>query len=84
MPLGERCINAGEYADDAIVHCVSERQACAVLAAIESRMGEVGFRLHPGKTRIVYYKHSERRGLSENPSCSWATRSALAPLARTL
>lgn len=42
------------YADDAVVHCVSLRQAEEVLAAIEARMGEVGLRLHPEKTRIVY------------------------------
>ena len=36
------------------VHCVSERQARYVLAAIRERMGEVGLKLHPEKTRIVY------------------------------
>jgi hypothetical protein len=39
--------------DDAVVHCVSERQARLVLTAIEKRMGEVGLQLHPEKTRIV-------------------------------
>ena len=41
------------YADDAVVHCVSRRQAETVLAAIAERMNEVGLRLHPDKTRIV-------------------------------
>jgi len=36
------------------VHCATERQACQVLAALAARMEEVGLRLHPGKTRIVY------------------------------
>ncbi|MFF3404428.1 reverse transcriptase domain-containing protein [Streptomyces sp. NPDC002659] len=48
------------YADDAVVHCVSERQACEVLTALENRMEEVGLRLHPDKTRIVYVVHLPR------------------------
>jgi RNA-directed DNA polymerase len=35
------------YADDAVVHCVSEHQARQVLAALGNRMDEVGLRLHP-------------------------------------
>jgi RNA-directed DNA polymerase len=49
------------YADDAVVHCKSRRQAEAVLAGIAARMKEVGLRLHPDKTRIVYCKDSNRR-----------------------
>jgi RNA-directed DNA polymerase len=41
------------YADDAVVHCATERQAREVLAALEQRMAEVGLQLHPDKTRIV-------------------------------
>ena len=48
------------YADDAVVHCVTERQARQVLAALTVRMEQVGLRLHPGKTRIVYCKDGER------------------------
>ena len=50
------------YADDAVVHCKSERQARYVRQAIADRMAEVGLRLHPGKTKIVYCKDSNRRG----------------------
>jgi RNA-directed DNA polymerase len=50
------------YVDDAVVHCVSERQARQVLAALQDRMVEVGLRLHPDKTRIVYCKDSKRSG----------------------
>lgn len=50
------------YVDDAVVHCVSERQAQQVLAALQDRMVEVGLRLHPDKTRIVYCKDDKRRG----------------------
>jgi len=44
------------FADDAIVHCRSRAQAELVLAGITKRMNEVGLRLHPDKTRIVYCK----------------------------
>lgn len=56
------------YVDDAVVHCVSERQATMVAAAIGSRMEEVGLRLHPEKTRIVYCKDANRRGCYEHTS----------------
>lgn len=50
------------YVDDAVVHCVTERQARQVLAALQDRMVEVGLRLHPDKTRIVYCKDGKRGG----------------------
>ncbi len=49
------------YADDAVVHCATERQAREVLAALDKRMAEVGLQLHPDKTRIVYCKDRKRR-----------------------
>jgi RNA-directed DNA polymerase len=49
------------YADDAVVHCVTRRQAQQVLAALTVRMADVGLRLHPDKTRIVYCKDGDRR-----------------------
>ena len=56
------------YADDAVVHCASEREARVVLAALTSRMEEVGLRLHPAKTKIVYCKDDRRRGSHEHTS----------------
>jgi RNA-directed DNA polymerase len=56
------------YADDVICHCVSKRQAEAVLAAIAARMEEVGLKLHPDKTKIVYAKDGTRRGDHEHTS----------------
>ena len=56
------------YADDAAVHCVTERQARHVLAALAERMEEVGLRLHPDKTKIVYCRDSKRRGSFEHIS----------------
>ncbi|WP_371097463.1 group II intron reverse transcriptase/maturase [Streptomyces sanglieri] len=54
------------YADDAVIHCVTERQATEVLAALMDRMEQVGLRLHPDKTRIVYCKDGKRRGSYEH------------------
>lgn len=48
------------YADDAIVHCGSERQARSVLEAIRGRFAQCGLELHPTKTRIVYCKDDDR------------------------
>ncbi|MGP4030090.1 group II intron reverse transcriptase/maturase [Actinomadura sp. 3N407] len=50
------------YVDDAVVHCFSERQALEVCEAIGQRMEQVGLKLHPDKTRIVYCADSNRRG----------------------
>ncbi len=54
------------YVDDAVVHCVSESQARMVLAAIAERMEQVGLRLHPDKTRIVYCQDGRRRASYEH------------------
>jgi group II intron reverse transcriptase/maturase len=56
------------YVDDAVVHCVSESQARRVAVAIAERMEQVGLRLHPDKTRIVYCKDGKRRGSYEYTS----------------
>jgi len=50
------------------VHCVTRYQAEKVRAAIAERMQEVGLRLHPEKTRIVYCKDGKRRGSHEHTS----------------
>jgi hypothetical protein len=55
------------------VHCVTKAQGKKVLAAITERMGEVGLRLHPDKTHIVYCKDGRRRGgTSTRASPIWA------------
>ena len=56
------------FADDAVVHCISQQQAEQVRAAIEDRMVEVGLRLHPDKTRIVYCQDANRRDAAEHTS----------------
>jgi RNA-directed DNA polymerase len=48
------------YADDAVVHCCSQKQAEEVMQAIASRLAECGLTMHPEKSKIVYCKHSKR------------------------
>ena len=50
------------YADDIVVHCVSEKQARYVLGVIVKRLAEVKLEVHPDKTRIVYCRDDNRRG----------------------
>jgi RNA-directed DNA polymerase len=50
------------YADDGVIHCRTLGRARQVLAALGSRMAEVGLELHPDKTRIVYCRDGKRRG----------------------
>jgi RNA-directed DNA polymerase len=70
------------HADDAVVHCVSKRQANMLVKAIADRMAEVGLRLHPAKTRIVYCKDANRRvGMRTPRSPSLGSPSAPARLA---
>lgn len=56
------------FADDAVVHCVTERQAREVRAALQARLSSLGLELHPDKTRIVYCKDDRRRGSYEQVS----------------
>src|SRR3990167_6934989 len=50
------------YADDAVFHCVTEREAKALKMAIGERLAECRLELHPEKTKIVYCKSDSRRG----------------------
>ncbi|MGI5143547.1 reverse transcriptase domain-containing protein [Streptomyces sp. CA-106110] len=49
------------FADDGVVHCRTLAEAERVLAALRTRMAEVGLELHPDKTRIVYCSVSRTR-----------------------
>jgi RNA-directed DNA polymerase len=48
-----------------VVHCVTERQAHQVWAALTERLAELGLELHPDKTKIVYCRDSKRHGTCE-------------------
>src|SRR5664279_4891837 len=49
------------FADDVVVHCVTESQARYVRDAIGRRLVDIGLELHPDKTKIVYCKDRRRR-----------------------
>ncbi len=55
-------VQFARYADDAVIHATSLRQAQSVLEAARCRLKECGLELHPEKTRIVYCKDDDRRG----------------------
>ncbi|UVK35521.1 group II intron reverse transcriptase/maturase (plasmid) [Mesorhizobium sp. AR10] len=54
------------FADDAVCHCSSERQAQKLQTDLEQRFAECGLKLHPNKTQIVYCKDNVRRGHCPN------------------
>jgi RNA-directed DNA polymerase len=56
------------YADDIVVHCDTEEQACNLRASIAERLGALGLELHPEKTKLVYCKDTRRQGTSEHIS----------------
>ena len=50
------------YADDVVIHCVSQAQASLVMEAVRKRLEDCKLELHPEKTKIVYCKDDRRRG----------------------
>jgi RNA-directed DNA polymerase len=56
------------FADDAVLHCVTERQARQVREALAERLDSVGLRLHPDKTKIVYCRDGKRGRSHEHTS----------------
>jgi group II intron reverse transcriptase/maturase len=55
------------YADDAIIHCDTERGAQEVLHAIRERMGKCELQLNEKKTQIVYCKSARNRLKNKYP-----------------
>ncbi len=49
------------YADDALCHCKSEKQALWLKQMLERRMRECKLELHPVKTKVVYCRDVDRR-----------------------
>jgi RNA-directed DNA polymerase len=48
------------YADDAVVHCRSLKQAEDVMQSIALRLAECGLTMHPEKSKVVYCKQRYR------------------------
>lgn len=61
-------VSFARYVDDAVVHCATEERAHTVRDAIADRLEQVGLRLHPDKTRIVYCRDGRRRARHEDTS----------------
>lgn len=49
-------ISFARYADDCIVHCVSEKQVVMMLSVIEQRLNKCGLKLNRDKTRLANTK----------------------------
>lgn len=54
------------YADDAIIHCRTEKEAMEIMQSLDMRMKECKLELHPDKTKIVYCKDKDRKQEYEN------------------
>ena len=48
------------YADDAVVHCRTRKQAEEVMRSIALRLADCGLTMHPEKSKVVYCKDSNR------------------------
>lgn len=48
------------YADDIVIHCVSEKQSLYVLGRLKKRLLTCNLAIHPEKTQVVYCKQSKR------------------------
>jgi group II intron reverse transcriptase/maturase len=48
------------YADDAVVHCRTRKQAEEVMRSIALRLADCGLAMHPEKSKVVYCKDSNR------------------------
>lgn len=49
------------FADDAVLHCKSQKQAHFIKDKVAERLLQCGLELHPVKTRIVYCQDSDRQ-----------------------
>jgi len=49
------------YADDGLVHCKTEAEALAIMAALKDRLAACGLEVHPDKTQVVYCRDGSRK-----------------------
>jgi RNA-directed DNA polymerase len=50
------------YADDAVIHCRTQKEAEALLIQLDERFKQCKLELNAEKTRIIYCKDDDRRG----------------------
>lgn len=62
MAREHRGVPFERYADDAIVHCRTLKEAEELKEAISRRLAECGLELNVKKTKIVYCKDDDRKG----------------------
>jgi len=55
------------YADDIVIHCLTEEQSHHVLAKVRARFAQCNLTLHPDKTKIVYCQNYKRKKLHGKP-----------------
>lgn len=53
------------YADDILVHCKTEKQACFILKRITERLKACKLEINPEKTTVVYCRDSNRKVKTE-------------------
>ena len=53
------------YADDIVIHCLTEKQAEYILKRVRTRLEQCRLELHPDKTKIVYCRDGKRRKPTE-------------------
>lgn len=71
------------YADDAVLHCKSEKQANFIKDKVEQRMRQCGLELHPTKTRIVYCQDDDRQLAYEHTKFDFLSYTFQKRLSRT-
>jgi len=54
------------YADDAVIHCKSKRQARWMLSAVAERLAVCKLQMHPEKSKVIYCRDSRRRDRYEH------------------
>ena len=54
------------YADDGIIHCLSEKQAQYIMDSLSKRMKDCDLEIHPDKSRIVYCRSENFNGRYKN------------------
>ncbi|MHB1922526.1 MAG: group II intron reverse transcriptase/maturase [Chitinophagaceae bacterium] len=60
-----KTIEFERYADDIIVHCVTERQAEYVLGKVKERLNACKLEVNPEKTKIIYCRDSNRKATTK-------------------
>lgn len=51
------------YADDIVIHCSDEAETEQIRDALATRLSECGLTLHPEKTKVVYCRDGNRKGM---------------------